>query len=56
MPLVGVVLAALLLDESITRVVLAGGLAIVAGAWLATTRPRSDIAVPSAKGVRRWRH
>src|SRR5215217_4118701 len=41
MPLVGVVLAAVLLDESITWVVLAGGAAIIAGAWLATSRPRS---------------
>jgi drug/metabolite transporter (DMT)-like permease len=41
MPLVGVVLAALLLGEAITWVILAGGLAIVGGAWLATSRPRA---------------
>jgi drug/metabolite transporter (DMT)-like permease len=54
MPLVGVVLACLLLDESITWVVLAGGVAIAAGAWLATSRPRTKIVRTSNEGGRRW--
>ncbi len=58
MPLVGVVLAALLLDEAITWVVFAGGAAIIAGAWLATSRPgpRAARNVPAAvEGAARWR-
>jgi drug/metabolite transporter (DMT)-like permease len=42
MPLVGVVLSAALLGEPITWVVLVGGLTIVAGAWLATSRAKAD--------------
>ncbi|MEA2585453.1 MAG: hypothetical protein QOF33_3538 [Thermomicrobiales bacterium] len=48
MPLVGVVLAALLLGEAITWVILAGGLAIVGGAWLATSRPRAKVQAASS--------
>jgi drug/metabolite transporter (DMT)-like permease len=58
MPLVGVVLAALLLDEAITWVVLAGGIAIVAGAWLATSRPGPKGAPnvrATGEGAARWR-
>jgi drug/metabolite transporter (DMT)-like permease len=47
MPLVGVILAATLLDETITWVVVSGGFAIVAGAWLATSRGRQkDVGRP----------
>jgi drug/metabolite transporter (DMT)-like permease len=58
MPLVGVVLAALLLDERITWVVFAGGAAIVMGAWIATSRPKQRVAPSfrtSRKGAARWR-
>lgn len=58
MPLVGVVLAALLLGERITWIVLAGGAAIVVGAWLATSRSKPKVAPGTRvtdKGAARWR-
>jgi drug/metabolite transporter (DMT)-like permease len=58
MPLVGVVLAAVLLDEAITWVTLIGGVAIVAGAWLATSRARENRGSTGrafGRGEGRWR-
>lgn len=58
MPLVGVVLAAVLLGEAITWLTVIGGIAIATGAWLATTRPRQRRGSNDGlfgRRVRRWR-